>query len=63
MGERAVRNERENWVPMRKFAFPAGVCGAEIRITVPASASKEDLEMTAHALMAVAEKWRGIAEA
>lgn len=61
MGERPVRDD--NFAPIRRYSFPAGVCGGDIRIMVPATATKEDLEVAAYAFQAIAEKWRNISEA
>ena len=52
MGE----NKRE-YMPVRRYTFPAGVCGGEIRVTIPATASKADVIQMAKMLMVVAEDW------
>lgn len=48
----------EKHVPIKKYAFPAGACGGEIRINIPLFATKEDVETAAAALMVVAERWK-----
>jgi len=57
MGE----NKRE-YMPVRRYTFPAGVCGGEIRVTIPATASKADVIQMAKMLMVVAEDWSGLEE-
>ena len=54
-GEKMANEER---TPIKKSSFPAGECGAEIRINIPAFASKGDVEMAAAMLQVIAEKWR-----
>ena len=48
----------EKYVPIKKFAFPAGSCGGEIRINIPLFATKDDVETAAAALMVIAERWK-----
>ena len=50
MGE----NKRE-YMPVRRYTFPAGVCGGEIRVLIPV------IQM-AKMLMVVAEDWSGLEE-
>lgn len=53
--------EKENrYTPVKKFAFPAGDSGGEIRINIPLYASKDDVELMVAALSVIAEKWKGI---
>ena len=39
MGE---KREKE-FAPVKYYRFPAGVCGGEIRVNIPATASKSDV--------------------
>lgn len=48
----------EKYTPIRKYTFPAGECGGEIRITIPLFASKEDVQTAIEAMMVIAEKWK-----
>ena len=57
MGE----NKRE-YMPVRRYTFPAGVCGGDIRVLIPATASKADVIQMAKMLMVVAEDWSGLEE-
>lgn len=58
MGE---KREKE-FTPVRYYRFPAGVCGGEIRVNIPATASKSDVLQMAKMLMVVAEDWKGFDE-
>lgn len=58
MGE---KREKE-YAPVRYYRFPAGVCGGEIRVNIPMTASKADVIQMAKMLMIVAEDWVGIGE-
>lgn len=58
MGE---KREKE-FTPVRYYRFPAGVCGGEIRVNIPATASKSDVLQMAKMLMVVAEDWKGLDE-
>lgn len=58
MGE---KREKE-FTPVRYYRFPAGVCGGEIRVNIPATASKSDVLQMAKMLMIVAEDWKGLDE-
>ena len=49
---------KEEFIPIKKYSLPAGECGGEIRINIPAFASKEDVEMASAMLQVVAEKWK-----
>lgn len=51
MGE---KREKE-YAPVRYYRFPAGVCGGEIRVNIPMTASKADVIQMAKMLMIVAE--------
>lgn len=46
----------DKYMPIRKFVFPAGDCGGEIRINIPLVATKSDVELMVAALSAIAEK-------
>ena len=48
----------DKYMPIRKFVFPAGGCGGEIRINIPLVATKSDVELMVAALSAIAEKWK-----
>lgn len=50
MGE---RREKE-LAPVRKYVFPAGVCGGEIRVFIPAAASRQDVAQMAQMLLVAA---------
>lgn len=54
-GEQTMGNEERT--PIKVYRFPAGECGAEIRINIPAFASKDDVEMAAAMMQVVADKW------
>lgn len=48
----------EKYTPIKKYVFPAGECGGEIRINIPVFASKEDVESAFEAMRVIAEKWK-----
>lgn len=48
----------EKYTPIKKYVFPAGVSGGEIRINIPVYASKEDVQTAIEAMMVIAEKWK-----
>lgn len=50
------RNDR--YTPVKKYVFPAGECGGEIRINIPVFASKEDVESAFEAMRVIAERWK-----
>lgn len=50
------KDERYN--PIRKYAFPAGVGGGEIRINIPVYASKEEVQTAMEAMQVIAERWK-----
>lgn len=52
--------DKKEYMPVRRYTFPAGVCGGEIRVNIPATASKADVIQMAKMLMVVAEEWKGI---
>ena len=58
MGE---KREKE-YAPVRYYRFPAGVCGGEIRVNIPMTASKADVIQMAKMLVIVAEDWVGLGE-
>lgn len=45
------------YAPVKRFVFPAGDCGSEIRINIPVTASKSDVIRMAKMLMVAAEEW------
>ena len=51
---------RDDWMPIRKYTFPAGVCSGEIRVNIPATASQDDVKQMAQMLAVVAETWTGL---
>lgn len=55
------KREKE-YAPVRYYRFPAGVCGGEIRVNIPMTASKADVIQMAKMLMIVAEEWKGLGE-
>lgn len=48
----------EKYLPVKRYAFPAGDCGGEIRVTIPVFASADDMRTFAKCMMTVAENWR-----
>lgn len=50
-------NDDAKKMPVRKYSFPAGVCGANISIHIPVIATKADVRQMAKALVMVAEEW------
>ena len=48
----------DKYIPIKKYSFPAGECGGEIRINIHVYASKEDVQTAIEAMMVIAEKWR-----
>jgi len=55
------KREKE-FAPVKYYRFPAGVCGGEIRVNIPATASKSDVLQMAKMLMIVAQDWKGLDE-
>ena len=49
-------NEKK-YAPVRRFVFPAGDCGGEIRVNIPTTASKDDVIRMAKMLITAAENW------
>ena len=49
-------NEKK-YAPVKRFIFPAGDCGGEIRVNIPTTASKDDVIRMAKMLMAAAQDW------
>lgn len=58
MGE---KREKE-FAPVKYYRFPAGVCGGEIRVNIPVTASRSDVLQMAKMLMVVAEDWKCLDE-
>lgn len=50
--------EDNKYIPIKKYVFPAGECGSEIRINIPLYASKEDVENAMQAMTIIAERWK-----
>lgn len=48
----------EKYTPIKKYAFPAGECGGEIRITIPVFAIKEEVESAMEAMQVIADRWK-----
>ena len=48
----------DKYIPIKKYVFPAGECGGEIRINIPLYASKEDVENAIQAMTVIAERWK-----
>ena len=53
---------KREYAPIKKYILPAGDIGGEIRIFIPATASKEDVVQMANIMAVVAETWRGLDE-
>lgn len=53
-----MMGEKDKYVPVKRFIFPAGDCGGEIRINIPLTASKADVIRMAKMLMVAAEDWK-----
>lgn len=49
--------EERKYTPVKKYAFPAGDCGGEIRVTIPLFAKQSDLRQMADMLSVLAESW------
>lgn len=50
----------EKYIPIKKYVFPAGDCGGEIRINIPLFASKEDVQIAIEAMQVIAERWKEV---
>lgn len=50
--------EEKKYAPVKRFVFPAGDCGGEIRVNIPVTASKDDVIRMAKMLMVAAEDWQ-----
>lgn len=48
----------EKYTPIKKYAFPAGECGGEIRVTIPVFATKEEVESAMEAMQVIADRWK-----
>lgn len=48
----------DKYTPIKKYSFPAGECGGEIRINIPLFASKEEAATMAAAMAVVAQRWQ-----
>jgi len=52
-----LETKDSKYAPVKRFVFPAGDCGGEIRINIPVTASKSDVIRMAKMLMVAAEDW------
>lgn len=52
--------EERKYTPVKRYAFPAGDFGGEIRVTIPLYASQNDLRQMADMLSVLAESWEEI---
>lgn len=43
----------DKYTPIKKYVFPAGECGGEIRVNIPIFASKEEVAMAV-----IAQRWQ-----
>lgn len=50
--------DEKKYAPVKRFIFPAGDCGGEIRVNIPTTASKADVIRMAKMLMVAAEEWQ-----
>lgn len=48
----------DKYVPIKKYAFPAGDCGGEIRISIPVYATRDDVQTAMMAMKAIADNWK-----
>ena len=46
----------DKYIPIKKYVFPAGECGGEIRINIPLFASKEDVQSAIEAMQIIADR-------
>lgn len=60
--EEIMPEKNRDYAPIKKYILPAGNLGGEIRVFIPATASKADIEAMAHIMTAVAETWTGLEE-
>lgn len=49
--------ERKEFTPVKRHSFPAGNLGGTINVTIPAFATREEVETAAALLAVIAEKW------
>lgn len=49
---------KDDYIPVKRYVFPAGDCGGGIRINIPVFASKEEVETAAAMMHVIAEKWK-----
>lgn len=48
----------DKYIPIKKYSFPAGECGGEIRVNIPIFASKEEVATMAAAMAVIAQRWQ-----
>ncbi len=53
-------DSKEKFVPFKKYSFGAGDLGADIRLSIPLSASQEDVRAAAQMIMTLADNWKGL---
>lgn len=53
-----MHDNEKKYAPVKRFVFPAGDCGGEIRVNIPVTASKDDVIRMAKMLMVAAEDWQ-----
>lgn len=55
-------NDKDKFVPFKKYTFATGDLGGEIRLSIPLSATQEDVRSAADMIATLAERWKGIGE-
>lgn len=50
--------EDNKYNPIKKYVFPAGECGGEIRVNIPIFASKEEVATMAAEMAVIAQRWQ-----
>lgn len=52
----------ENFTPFKKYTFATGDLGGEIRLSIPLSATQDDVRAAADMIATLAERWKGVDE-
>lgn len=52
----------KDFLPFKKYTFATGDLGGEIRLSIPLSATQEDVRSAADMIATLAERWKGIGE-
>lgn len=52
----------DSFAPFRKYTFGTGDLGGEIRLSIPLSATHDDVKAAADMIATLAERWKGIGE-